>query len=377
MDGAELSAPVDAAVAAPVTVADFELRAREVLPKATLDYYDGGADDEVTLRQNVSAFSRLPLYYRVFRGVADRETSTTVLGHDVAMPILVAPLALMGMARPNADVLAARAASAAGSIFVLSTLSMTPVEEVVRAAGGPVWFQLYVYRDRAATEDLVRRVETAGCTALEVTADAPILGTRERDLRNAFRLPADVWAPNFLADAGPAPSDAPSSELAARFAAMIDPGLTWDDLAWLRSITSLPIVVKGIVRADDARRSVEAGAAAVVVSNHGGRQLDTSPASLDALSAIADVVGNDVAVLLDGGVRRGTDVVKALALGARAVQIGRPVLWGVAVDGEGGVARVLHLLHKELSLAMALAGCRSIPEITRDLVRLGADGGSR
>lgn len=351
-----------------VTVTDFERRARTILPKATLDYYDGGANDEVTLRENVSAFSRLSLYYRVFRGVGDRSTAATVVGHDVQIPVLVAPLALMGMARPGAEALAARATAAAGSIFVLSTLSMTPVEDVVRAAEGRVWFQLYVYRDRAASEDLVRRVEAAGCTGLQLTADAPILGRRERDVRNSFRLPQDVWAPNFLADSGKGRAGE-GSELAARFASMIDPGLTWDDLTWLRSITSLPIMVKGIVRADDARRAAESGAAAVIVSNHGGRQLDTSPASLDALAAIADEVGADLDVLLDGGVRRGTDVVKALALGARAVQVGRPILWAVAVDGERGVARLLDLLHEELDLAMALAGCSSIDEVTRDLVQ--------
>lgn len=355
-----------------MTVADFERYARQILPKATLDYYDGGANDEITLHENVSAFSRLSIYYRVLRGVAQRNTAATVVGHDVRMPVLVAPLALMGMARPGAEALAAGATAAAGSIFVLSTLSMTPVEDVVRAAEGRVWFQLYVYKDRAASEDLVRRVEAAGCTGLQLTVDAPILGTRERDVRNAFRLPDDIWVPNFLADSGQKPAS-DGSELAARFAAMIDPGLTWDDLVWLRSITSLPIMVKGIVRPDDARRAAESGAAAVVVSNHGGRQLDTSPASLDALAAIADEVGNGLDVLLDGGVRRGTDIVKAVALGARAVQVGRPILWAVTVDGERGVARLLELLHEELDRAMALAGCTTLNDVTRDLVQPSLD----
>ena len=353
-----------------VNLADYEAHAREAISGSVLDYYDGGANDEITLRDNPAAFSRIPLYPRVFRGTDQRDTSTTVLGFPIATPVLVAPVALLGMIHPDGEVPAARATTAAGSIFVLSTFSVTPVEQIVGAAIGPVWFQLYVYKDRAATEALVKRVEAAGCSALELTADTPILGRRERDVRNSFELPEGLWTPNLTADAAqvvPEPEGG-VSPFAASIDALLDPGLTWDDLAWLRSITTLPVLVKGIVRADDAVRAVDAGASGIIVSNHGGRQVDTAPATIDVLASITDAVGDRVEVLVDGGIRRGTDVVKALALGARAVQVGRPVLWGLAVAGEQGVADTLDILHREFDLAMALTGCRSVPEITADLV---------
>jgi 4-hydroxymandelate oxidase len=350
-----------------VNLSDYETQARKILDNPVLDYFDGGANDEVTLRENQSAFGRIPLHYRVLRGTDRRDMHARVLGHELRMPIIAAPVALLGMAHPDGDAAAARAATAAGSIFVLSTLSTTPVEQVVDAARGPVWFQLYVYKDRAASEALVQRVEAAGCSAIELTVDAPMLGLRERDVRNAFGLPDGLWAPNLTADSR-RPEARPGSEIAAAFAAMMDPGLTWDEVAWLRSITTLPILVKGIVRADDAKRAAEAGASGIVVSNHGGRQLDTAPATIDVLASITQAVGNRIDVLLDGGIRRGTDVVKALALGARAVQIGRPVLWGLATDGQRGVADVFNILQRELDVAMALCGCRSLDEITPDLV---------
>ncbi len=342
-----------------VNLSDYETQARKVLDTPVLDYFDGGANDEVTLRENPSAFGRIPLHYRVLCGTDRRDMHTRVLGHELRTPIIAAPVALLGMAHPDGDAAAARAATAAGSIFVLSTFSTTPVEQVVDAARGPVWFQLYVYKDRAASAALVNRVEAAGCSAIELTVDAPVLGLRERDVRNAFALPDGLWVPNLTADA---------RRPAAAFPAMIDPGLTWDDLAWLRSITTLPILVKGIVRADDAQRAVEAGASGIVVSNHGGRQLDTAPATIDVLGSITQAVGNRIDVLFDGGIRRGTDVVKALALGARAVKIGRPVLWGLATDGQKGVAHVFNILQQELDVAMALCGCRSLDEITPDLL---------
>jgi len=244
---------------------------------------------------------------------------------------------------------------------------------VVAAASGPVWFQLYVYRDRQATEGLVRRAEAAGCRALVLTVDAPLLGRRERDVRNRFRLPPGLAVANMLpvgyGDVPPAVAD---SGLAAYVVTLLDPALSWRDVAWLQSITRLPVVVKGIVRPDDALRAAEAGAAGIVVSNHGGRQLDTSPATIDVLPEIADALsahGHPIEVLMDGGVRRGTDVLKALALGAKAVLVGRPVLWGLAADGEAGAAYALRLLKDELDLAMALAGAPTLAEVTRDLVR--------
>ena len=355
-----------------VNVAEYESRARDMAEGSTLDYYDGGSNDEITLRENVTAFSRITLYPRVFRSVGQRETQTTILGLPASAPVIVAPIALLGRLHPDGEVPVVRAASSAGSIVTLSTLSVTPIEEVVAAANGPVWFQLYVYKDRAASEALVRRVEAAGCTALELTADTPILGRRERDVRNNFSLPPDLWAPNLTADVRP-PSPGSVARSRSSFAAaidsLLDPDLTWDDIAWLTSISSLPVLVKGIVRADDARYAIEAGAAGVIVSNHGGRQFDTAPAAIDALGPVAEAVGDQAEVIVDGGIRRGADIVKAIAMGARAVQIGRPIVWGLVVDGEDGVRDVLSLLRDELDLAMALAGCRSIDDISFDLLR--------
>jgi len=354
-----------------VNLADYEARARATADGSTLDYYDGGSNDEITLRDNAAAFARITVYPKMFRGVGTRETGTTVLGAPVASPIIVAPVALLGMLHPDGEVPAVRAASAAGSIVTLSTFSVVPVEDVVAAAAGPVWFQLYVYKDRSASEALAKRVEAAGCAALVLTADAPILGRRERDVRNRFSLPEGLWAPNLTADGDLPLADATGgggSPFAVAFDTLVDPNLTWDDIERLTSISDLPVLVKGIVRADDARRAVDAGAAGVIVSNHGGRQFDTAPAAIDALPAIADALGGRTDIIVDGGVRRGADILKAIALGARAVQIGRPIVWGLVVDGEQGVADVLRLLLGELDLAMALAGCRSIADITPDLL---------
>jgi 4-hydroxymandelate oxidase len=357
----------------PVNVFDFETIARERLSREAYDYYAGGAHDEVSVRGNRAAYDRLSIAYRVLVDVSRRDMTASVLGQTLSMPMLVAPTAFHRLATPEGEVATARAAGRAGTAMILSTLSTSTVESVVAAASGPVWFQLYVYRDRGATEGLVRRAEAAGCRALVLTVDAPLLGRRERDVRNRFRLPPGLAVANLLPEGyGDMPPAAADSGLAAYVASFLDPSLSWRDVAWLRSITSLPLLVKGIVRPDDALRAAEAGVAGLVVSNHGGRQLDTSPATLDVLPEVVDVLaahGHRIEVLMDGGVRRGTDVLKALALGARAVLVGRPVLWGLAADGEAGVVAVLRLLRDELDLAMALAGAPTLAEITRDLVR--------
>lgn len=368
-------------MAEPVNVFDFEAIARETLSREAYDYYASGAQDEVTLRENRAAYERLSLAYRVLVDVSRRDLRASVLGQPVAMPVLVAPTAFHRLATPEGELATARAAGAAGTVMILSTLSTTPIEAVVSAASGPVWFQLYVYKDRKATEGLVRRAEAAGCRALVLTVDAPLLGRRERDVRNRFRLPPGLAVANLLPEGyGEMPPAVADSGLAAYVASFLDPALTWRDVAWLRSITELPVLVKGIVRPDDALRAAEAGAAGVVVSNHGGRQLDTAPATIDVLPEIADALaarGHAIEVLVDGGVRRGTDVLKALALGARAVLVGRPVLWGLAAAGEAGAASVLRLLRDELDLAMALAGAPTIADVTRDLVRRAAPAGGR
>jgi len=362
----------------PVNVFDLEAIARERLARDAFDYYAGGAHDEVTLRENRAAYDRISLAYRVLVDVSHRDLTTSVLGQPVSMPILVAPTAFHALATPEGERAAARAAGAAGTIMILSTLSNTRVEDVVAAATGPVWFQLYVYRDRQATEGLVRCAEAAGCRALVLTVDAPLIGRRERDVRNRFHLPPGLTVANMQAEGyGELPAPTADSGLAAYVSGLLDPSLSWPDVAWLRSITRLPVLVKGIVRADDALRAADAGAAGIVVSNHGGRQLDTAPATIEVLPEIADALaarGHRLEVLVDGGVRRGTDVVKALALGARAVLVGRPILWGLAADGEAGVAWVLRHLKEELDLAMALAGTPTVADVTRDLVRRAGGG---
>ncbi len=352
-----------------INLSDFETQARDKLTQLAYDYYASGAWDEITLRENHSAYDRIKLYPRMLIDVSQRDLTTTILNQKVSMPILIAPTAFHRLAHPEGEIATARAASAAGTIMTLSTLSNSAVEEVAQAANGSLWFQLYVYKDRGATKDLVQRVEAAGCKALMLTVDAPLLGRRERDVRNRFQLPPGLSVKNMTA-AGmhEVAGDETDSGLAAYVSKLINPGMTRRDVEWLKSITRLPILIKGILRADDALKAIDSGVAGIVISNHGGRQLDTAPATIEALPKIAEAVNDRIEILIDGGIRRGIDVLKAIALGAKAVLIGRPILWGLAVDGEQGVSRVLNLLRAEFDLAMALCGCRSIADISSDLL---------
>ena len=285
------------------------------------------------------------------------------------MPVIVAPTAFHKLAHPDGEVATARAAGAAGTLMILSTLSTTSIEDVMAAATGPVWFQLYVYKDRGATKALVERAEAAGCSALALTVDAQIWGRRERDVRNRFQLPAGLSVKNLMPAGQEAfPANAQGSGLAAYVASLFDQTLSWKDVEWLCGLTKLPVLLKGIVHPDDARQAADTGAAGVIVSNHGGRQLDTAPATIEALPGIVEAVDGRVEVLIDGGIRRGTDVVKALAYGAKAVAVGRPVLWGLAAEGQRGAEKVLEILRFEVDLAMGLCGCAGVGEITRDLV---------
>ncbi|MDQ3517524.1 MAG: alpha-hydroxy-acid oxidizing protein, partial [Gemmatimonadota bacterium] len=282
------------------------------------------------------------------------------------------PMAFQRLAHPDGELATARAAARAGWGMILSTLSTTPVEEVSAATNAPLWFQLYVFKDREMTRALVERAERAGCSALVLTVDTPVLGRRERDVRNHFHLPADVSIAHTMPGGmQKLPEVDDDSGLAAHAHSMLDAAVTWRDIDWLRSFTTLPVLLKGILRADDARLAVENGVAGIIVSNHGGRQLDTAVASIRALPEIAQAVAGEVEILVDGGIRRGTDIVKALALGARAVLLGRPVLWGLALNGEEGVTLVMEMLRDELDLAMALCGCRSIGELGADLIASG------
>jgi isopentenyl diphosphate isomerase/L-lactate dehydrogenase-like FMN-dependent dehydrogenase len=331
----------------PVNVWDYEQLAAGKLDPNAHAYFAGGAGDEVTLRDNLAAFERRKLRPRVLVDVRNVSTATTVLGTEVALPILIAPLALQRMAHPDGEIATARAAAAAGTIMCLSTASTTRPAEVAAAAPHATrWFQVYVFQDRSETEELVREAVDNGFSALVLTVDTPYLGRRERDLRIDFQIPEHLTVVGDIFGGG------------------FDAALSWRDLEWLAGY-ELPVVVKGILTAEDARLACEHGAAAIVVSNHGGRQLDGVPATLDALEEVVEAVDGRAEVLLDGGVRRGTDALKALALGARAVLIGRAMVWGLAARGEDGVADVLRLLRDEVELGLALLGCASPADVTR------------
>ena len=353
----------------PINVSDYAGLARAKLPQGTLDYYQGGALDEITLQENTDAWRRLPLYYRVLAGVGERDLSTTMLGQPVSMPIAVAPTAFHRLACDNGEVATARAAKKAGTLFILSSLANTAMEAAFAEAGHPRWFQLYIYKERSITGELVARAEAAGAEGIVLTVDAPGLGTRERDRRNRFTLPEGLRVENLTPLGKGSVPEVQGSGLAAYVEANFKSDLGLEDLEWLCRSTSLPVIVKGLVRGDDAKRAVEHGAQAIVVSNHGGRQLDTAPATAEALPYVVDAVGEKCEVYVDGGVRRGSDVLKAIALGARAVLIGRPMLWGLAAGGEEGATRILSILRRELDEAMLLCGCTRLSEIDRALLR--------
>lgn len=341
---------------------EIEAAARTRLPPDALAYYAGGANDELTLRANQSGFAALRLRPRVLVDVSGVDTSTSVLGLPLDFPVGVAPTALHGLAHPEGECASARAASH-GSLFTLSTLSNRPIEEVARAAEGRWWFQLYLYRDREVSRDLILRAEAAGARALVLTVDAPVLGRREALLRTPLVLPPEMELPNV----GPRPPGSEGLSTLAYFDTLLDLTLSWRDVAWLRGVTRLPIVLKGILTPEDARLAVQHGCH-VWVSNHGGRQLDSAVTALDVLPGIGEAVAGEREIYLDGGVTRGSDVVKALALGARAVFLGRAALWGLAVGGEAGVRHTLDLLAAEFRLALHLCGATRVSDLTPGLI---------
>ena len=351
-----------------LNIEDYARAARGRLPKDVSDYFEGGALDEITLRENRAAWERLKLFYRVLAAVGPRDLRTTVLGQPISMPIAVAPTAFYKLACDDGEIATARAAKKAGTLFILSSLSTTAMEDVFAGAGSPRWFQLYIYKDREITQELVQRAEAAGAEVIVLTVDAPGLGTRERDARNNFRLPDELAVENLAALGKGTMPIGEGSGLAAYVQENFKSDIGFADLDWLCGSTRLPVVVKGVCRGDDARRAAEHGAKAIVVSNHGGRQLDTAPATCEVLPQVVDAVGDLCEVYVDGGIRRGSDVLKAIALGARAVLVGRPILWGLSVAGEAGAAHVLEILRQELDEAMLLCGCSKLADIGRWLL---------
>jgi L-lactate dehydrogenase (cytochrome) len=374
---------------APATAADYRELARRRIPRQLFDYVDGGAYDEATMRANVADLNNVLLRQVVMRDVSVRDPSVEVLGQQLKLPVILAPVGLGGMLAPRAEVQAARAAEAAGVPFIESTVSICSIEEVARATRTPPWFQLYVMRDRSYAEDLMARAQAVGSPVLVLTVDLAVIGARHRDTRNAM-----VGQPTTLAKIlrgldlaahpgwirrvpiggkpltfGNLEQAVPGARTPAGFqewvSANFDPSVTWDDIAWVREHWNGRLVVKGVLDPEDARRAVDAGVDGIVVSNHGGRQLDSVPSTVRALPDVVDAVGDEVEVLADGGVRTGLDILKMVALGARAVLVGRPWAWAVAGRGEAGVRHVLRVMKADLDTALGLTGNTSIAAVDR------------
>ena len=360
--------PAGAAETRQLSIDALEEEARRRLPHMVFDYYAGGAGDEWTLRENRKAFERWVLRPRFLVDVSEVDLRTTILGQEMPFPILVAPTALQRMAHSDGELATARGASRAGAVMVVSTIATISLEDIA-GTGVNRWFQLYIHKDRDLTAELVKRAHAAAYGAIVVTVDTPFLGRRLRDERNRFTMPPGIGLANLAGI--PLPQD-PGSSLFRYFASQLDPALTWEDVAWVRSLSPLPVVLKGILTREDAVLAMDAGVDGVVVSNHGGRQLDGVPATLDVLPEVVEAVAGRADVLMDSGVRHGTDVLKALALGASGVLVGRPILWGLATGGDVGVQRVLETLRDELALSLALAGASSVKGVDRTLVARAA-----
>lgn len=367
------------------SIEDLRTLARRTVARPVFDYVDGAAWDEVTYRRNRQAFERLALRPKALVDVSKIELATTVLGRRIELPIIAPPTGLTGLVHPDGEAAIARAAHAAGTIYTQSALSSLSIEEVHAAAPGPKWFQLYVLTDRGLVYELLERAQAAGHEALVLTVDVAVAGVRERDVRNRFSVPPRLtlrtlldglahprWSAGFAARPRITPGNVRVSGGAASHATFVnrqfDPTVTWNDIARLREHWTGPLIIKGIMRADDAALAVEHGVDGIIVSNHGGRQLDHAQASIDALRPIADIVGDRAEILLDSGVRRGTDIIKALALGARAVLVGRPLVYGLGAAGEAGVHRALEILRAELATSLALAGYPRIADLGPDAV---------
>ncbi|MDX2154409.1 MAG: alpha-hydroxy acid oxidase [Bryobacteraceae bacterium] len=353
----------------PRSLSDFEILAQAALSPMAWEYLAGGVADEETLHANRREFGRWSIVPRVCRDVSSIDTSLQIFGRRHEAPILLAPAAYHRLFHPDAELESVRGANAAGITFCASIFSNVTLEAIAAASTAPTWFQLYVQKDRGLTRDLVQRAAAAGFEALVITADVPVNGPRERELRAGFHLPPGAERAN-LAHLGPAVAAAAHRPFGRNiYSAVRTPDLTWDDIAWIRSLTSQPMLLKGVLHPDDASAALAAGCDGIIVSNHGGRSLDSVPGTLAQLPAIAAAAGRNAPILFDGGIRRGTDVIKALALGATAVCVGRPYLWGLAVAGAQGVAQVVDILRMELEMAMGLSGAPTLDDVRRTLLQ--------
>lgn len=355
--------------ASAASVGDYESLSRDRVTEQTWAYLAGGAADEWTLRENCAAFQRLSLRTSVLRDLSGGNTRLTLFGRTFASPIFLAPVAYQKLFHPNGEMATALAASAAQTCMVVSTQASVSLEEIARQATAPLWFQLYFQPDRGFTADLVRRAEAAGYHALVVTVDAPVSGIRNCEQRAGFSLPAGVDAVNLRGMRAPFPQGDKVGEGILLGGQLLASAPTWNDIGWLRSLTRLPILIKGIMTAEDAQRAIGETADGIIVSNHGGRTLDTQPSTIDVLPEIVEAVAGRVPVLLDSGIRRGSDVFKALALGATAVLAGRPYIYGLAAAGAVGVAHVINILRAELEVTMVLTGCRDLAAIDPSRIR--------
>ena len=360
--------PVDAG-ARPVCLTDFEPLAKAKMSHMSWEYVNGAVADEITMRWNREAYDRIHLKPRVLVDVSKLDTRVTLFGQEMPFPILLAPTSSHRAVHPEGEFATAQGAGAAGATMVVSTLSNTTVEDISKA-GTPLWAQLYVQHDRGFTREIAERMQAAGCRAICVTVDTPVIGARNREQRAHFALPAGVDYPHMrgLKAAADLPAHMARRDTTSIFTSLLSADLTWKDIAWLQSFAKVPVLLKGVLNPDDADRAVKEGVAGIIVSNHGGRNFDTVPATADALPLVADKVAGRIPIIVDGGIRRGTDVLKALALGANAVQIGRPYLYGLAVSGASGVTRVLQILQSEFQMAMALSGRPTIASIDRTVL---------
>ena len=345
----------------------FEEAARKKLPQNIFGFFAGGAGEELSLRENIAAFDRLKLMPQVLKGINSFNLSTKILGQDVSFPLLIAPMAFQKLAHDQGEIAVAKAISRHGIVMAVSTLSTSHLKDIKDVSSISPWLQVYIYKDRKITKNLIKQAFSLGYGAIVLTVDTPLYARRSRELQNPIELPSSLQLVN-LVEAGLKLDKITPSSLPQYLSSLLAPSICWKDIEWLRSITSLPILLKGILHPDDVQIAVEHDIEGIILSNHGGRQLDTAITALEALQLIREDLKTKAEIIVDGGIRKGTDILKALALGAKAVMVGRPVIWGLAVDGEEGVFKVINILKDELSMAMALSGFSSIDQINKNII---------